>query len=80
LANFQDGLNAYDKQDYDAAFEEWQPLAKQGNADAQNNLGTMYANGKGVLKDAKQAASWYQKAAEQENCFLIPIHSLFIIF
>jgi hypothetical protein len=49
LANFQDGLNAYDKQDYDAAFEEWQPLAKQGNADAQNNLGTMYANGKGVL-------------------------------
>jgi TPR repeat protein len=49
---------------YDAAFEEWQPLAKQGNADAQNNLGTMYANGKGVLKDAKQAASWYQKAAE----------------
>jgi TPR repeat protein len=49
LADFQDGLNAYDKQDYDAAFEEWQPLAKQGNADAQNNLGTMYANGKGVV-------------------------------
>jgi hypothetical protein len=23
LADFQDGLNAYDKQDYDAAFEEW---------------------------------------------------------
>jgi TPR repeat protein len=41
--------------------------SKQGNADAQNNLGTMYANGKGVLKDDKQAASWYQKAAEQEN-------------
>jgi hypothetical protein len=26
LADFQDGLNAYDKQDYDAAFEEWQPF------------------------------------------------------
>jgi hypothetical protein len=50
LANFQDGLNAYDKQDYAAALKEWEPLAKQGNADAQNNLGTMYANGKGVLK------------------------------
>jgi TPR repeat protein len=25
----------------------------------------MYDFGKGVLKDAKQAASWYQKAAEQ---------------
>jgi TPR repeat protein len=29
----------------------------------------MYANGKGVLKDDKQAASWYQKAAEQEARF-----------
>jgi TPR repeat protein len=55
---------AYDKQDYAAALKEWEPLAKQGNADAQNNLGTMYANGKGVLKDDKQAASWYQKAAQ----------------
>jgi TPR repeat protein len=43
------------------------PLAKQGNADAQNNLGAMYANGKGVSKDDKQAVYWYQKAAAQEN-------------
>jgi hypothetical protein len=35
------------------------------NAGAQYNLGNMYDFGKGVLKDAKQAASWYQKAAEQ---------------
>jgi TPR repeat protein len=42
LANFQDGLNAYNKQDYATALKEWQPLAKQGNADAQNNLGLMY--------------------------------------
>jgi hypothetical protein len=34
LANFQDGLNAYNKQDYATALKEWQPLAKQGNADA----------------------------------------------
>jgi TPR repeat protein len=39
-------LDAYNKQDFTAAFKEWQPLAKQGNADAQNNLGAMYANGK----------------------------------
>jgi TPR repeat protein len=65
LANFQDGLDAYNKQDYTATFKEWQPLAKQGNADAQNNLGAMYANGKGTSKDAKQAVYWYKKAAEQ---------------
>jgi hypothetical protein len=51
LADFQDGLDAYNKQDYTAAFKEWQPLAKQGNADAQNNLGAMYVNGKGVPQD-----------------------------
>jgi TPR repeat protein len=27
----------------------------------------MYANGKGVSKDDKQAVYWYQKAAAQEN-------------
>jgi TPR repeat protein len=48
LANFQNGLNAYNKQDYAAALKEWQPLAKQGNADAQNNLGAVYANNKGT--------------------------------
>ncbi|VVM20370.1 hypothetical protein BSPWISOXPB_9060 [uncultured Gammaproteobacteria bacterium] len=54
LADFQDGLDAYNKQDYTAAFKEWQPLAKQGNADAQNNLGAMYANGKGTSKDVSK--------------------------
>jgi TPR repeat protein len=37
----------------------------QGYAKAQYNLGVMYANDKGVLKDAKQAVYWYQKAADQ---------------
>jgi hypothetical protein len=46
------------------AFKEWQPLAKQGNADAQNNLGAMYANGKGVLKDLSKAKYWIKKAYE----------------
>jgi TPR repeat protein len=34
-------------------------------AEAQYNLGNMHVNGKGVLKDAKQAVYWYKKAAEQ---------------
>jgi hypothetical protein len=32
---------------------------------AQSNLGAMYDFGKGVLKDDKQSAYWYQKAADQ---------------
>ena len=35
--------------------------------DHYNNLGVRYENGKGVLKDDKQAVKWYQKAADQGN-------------
>ena len=41
--------------------------AEQGNAVAQNNLGFMYDNGKGVAQDYKEAVKWYTKAAEQGN-------------
>lgn len=42
------------------------PLAEQGNADAQFQLGLLYIDGgAGVAKDDKQAADWIGKAAEQ---------------
>ena len=39
--------------------------AEQGDASAQFNLGNMYANEQGVLKDAAEAVRWYRLAAEQ---------------
>ena len=42
-------------------------FANLGNAVAQNNLGLMYANGKGVIQDYKTAVKWYRLAAEQGN-------------
>ncbi len=39
--------------------------AEQGFADAQFNLGLMYANGEGVEKDMTQAVELFKKAAEQ---------------
>jgi TPR repeat protein len=36
----------------------YQKAAEQGLAEAQYNLGFMYVNGKGVLKDYKQAVYW----------------------
>jgi uncharacterized protein len=39
--------------------------ADQGDADAQNILGSVYADGEGVPQDYVQAAAWYRKAAEQ---------------
>ena len=64
-ASFTDGLNAAIEGDYKTALKEWQSLADQGNASAQYNLGVMYGNGRGVLKDDKQTVKWYQKAADQ---------------
>jgi len=44
---------------------ERQKKAEAGDAKAQFNLGVMYATGRGVRKDDKEAAKWYRKAAEQ---------------
>lgn len=39
--------------------------ANNGDADAQNNLGTAYYNGEGVEKSYPKAVYWWKKAAEQ---------------
>ena len=63
--DFEKGLEAYEKGDYATALREWIPLAEQGDADAQNNLGLMYRNGLGVTQDYKEAVKWARKAAQQ---------------
>ena len=64
-ADFQTGLEAYERGDFATALREWRPLAEQGHAVAQNNLGAMYDNGEGVPEDDVEAVKWYRKAAEQ---------------
>ena len=39
--------------------------AQKGDAQAQKNLGNMYANGQGVPQDYVQAVKWYRLAADQ---------------
>ena len=41
--DFQDGLDAAQRQDYKTAHRLWLPLAEQGDAKAQYNLGVMYS-------------------------------------
>jgi TPR repeat protein len=50
---------------YKMAAEQFREAAAQGDSQAQYYLGQLYANGRGVLKDATEAAKWYQMAAEQ---------------
>ena len=63
--DFDKGLKAYQSGDFATALKEWKPLAEQGNASAQHNLGFMYRKGKGVTQDYAEAVKWYRKAAEQ---------------
>ena len=65
--DFDIGLAAAEAGDFATALREWTPLAEQGNASAQNNLGILYENGQGVSQDYAEAVKWYRLAAEQGN-------------
>ncbi len=61
--DFQDGFDAYNRKDYKTAYKLWLPLAEQGDASAQFNLGSMYSNGLGVPQDYVLAHMWINLAA-----------------
>jgi TPR repeat protein len=62
--DFAVGFEAYEAGDFATALREWIPLAEQGDALAQYNLGQMYRNGSGVPQDYAEAAKLYRPAAE----------------
>jgi TPR repeat protein len=64
-ADFQAGMDAYNRGDFSTALREWQPLAEKGDASAQFSLGLSYENGDGVPVDYAKARQWYEKAADQ---------------
>ena len=63
--DFDRGLAAAQSGDFATALKEWRPLAEQGDALAQYNLGAMYEFGDGVVQDYAEAVRWYRLAAEQ---------------
>ena len=67
LADLAAGQQAMKNGDYATALNEFLPLAKEGDAIAQFNLGVMYDGGQGVPQDYAEAARWYRKAAGQGN-------------
>ena len=63
--DYDAGLKAAQAGDFQTALKEWKPLADQGHAGAQLNLGVMYYNGYGVPEDDAEAAGWFRLAADQ---------------
>jgi uncharacterized protein len=58
---FADGVAGYERHDCATTLRLMQPLAVQGDARAQNNLGFMYQNGQGVLAACRVVAILWVK-------------------
>jgi len=56
---------SYDRASYATALQIWLPQAKDGDPEAQNNVGEIYEKGLGLEPDYQAAAVWYRRAAEQ---------------
>ena len=61
----EDADAALKRRDYATAVRLNRPLAEQGNANAQYNLGTFYDNGLGVPQDKVRAYMWFSLSAAQ---------------
>lgn len=57
--------SAFSAGSYEAAVEPLKASALRGNAYSQLYLGEMYAEGKGVVQDSKEALAWYMMADTQ---------------
>lgn len=62
-----DGKDAANRGEFAKALRIWMSLADKGDAEAQYNLGRLYARGDGVKKDFKEAAYWFEKAANRNH-------------
>ena len=65
IDDYQGAIDAYGREDYKTAHKLMLPLAEQGVAKAQYNLGVMYGKGKGIVKDDSKAIKWWKLAADQ---------------
>ena len=62
--DYQRGLEAYERGDYDAALRELRPLAEQGLADAQYMLAMAAWPERADIRD-QEVREWFEKAADQ---------------
>jgi TPR repeat protein len=64
-ADLKAGTDAFRRGDFSEARLHFEPLAYEGIAAAQANMGLMYFKGYGVTLDRVEGIRWYQLAANQ---------------
>lgn len=78
LADVKDGVDAWERGDFQTAINEWRGPAEKGDADAQFNLGQAYKLGRGVPQDLGQAEKWYKRAVDQGHLQAIDNYGLIL--
>lgn len=63
FAGLEEGRDFMEANDFEAAMQEFLPLARSGNADAEELIGVMYALGLGVERDDERAFEWYLRSS-----------------
>ena len=58
-----DGARYFRQADYTHALASWRPLADKGNSVAQNDLGILYLDGKGVPQNISEAVRYLSLSA-----------------
>lgn len=64
-AEFNNGICLMEKKEYGEAYDVFVSAAEKGLAEAQCELGYMYAEGLGVTQDPEKSEHWYRMAANQ---------------
>jgi len=63
------GIRWFDRQQFETARLQWEPLAEAGDCDAQYRLGTLYFLGADVPQSYSIAHKWWLSAANQGQAF-----------
>ena len=66
-ATVKAGIEAWQREEFEAAIGIWRPLAEKGDADAAFNLGQAYRLGRGVPVNLAAAQSWLERAARKDH-------------
>ena len=66
-ADYESARKALERQDVRAGIAALRAAAHDGDARAQNHLGTLFEDGRIVARDFDRALFWYRKSAEQGN-------------
>ena len=66
---YENGVAAYEKQNYEQAYRNWKPLAEKGDSLSQFRLAGLYLYGEGVEKNPETAFYWMNRSATEKGYF-----------